>query len=126
MICPECKSEYVPGVTICPDCGVDLVESLAQETAASAGAGARKVPAGSPLVAVFATSDPGLMAVAETMLESAGVPVAVQGGTDHGFFGSGPLPGFHGRGRITLLVSPRDADDARGILADLIADVEGR
>ena len=28
MWCPNCKNEYVPGVTHCADCGVDLVETL--------------------------------------------------------------------------------------------------
>lgn len=28
MWCPKCKNEYVPGITKCADCGVDLVESL--------------------------------------------------------------------------------------------------
>lgn len=28
MWCPKCKNEYVPGITKCADCDVDLVESL--------------------------------------------------------------------------------------------------
>jgi len=28
MFCPNCRSEFVPGVTHCPDCDVDLVEKL--------------------------------------------------------------------------------------------------
>lgn len=28
MWCPKCKNEYVPGITKCTDCDVDLVESL--------------------------------------------------------------------------------------------------
>ncbi len=30
--CPNCKNEYVEGITHCPDCDVDLVEELPQET----------------------------------------------------------------------------------------------
>lgn len=30
MWCPNCKNEYVPGITQCADCGVALVESLAE------------------------------------------------------------------------------------------------
>jgi hypothetical protein len=29
VFCPECRCEYVEGVTHCPDCDVDLVEKLA-------------------------------------------------------------------------------------------------
>lgn len=28
MICPKCKSEYIDGVVICPDCTIDLVDVL--------------------------------------------------------------------------------------------------
>ena len=30
MFCPECKAEYRPEFTRCPDCDVDLVEELSQ------------------------------------------------------------------------------------------------
>ena len=35
MWCPKCENEYRPGITVCPDCGVPLVEELPQEGAAS-------------------------------------------------------------------------------------------
>lgn len=36
MWCPKCKNEYVPGITKCADCGIDLVESLEEYEAAEA------------------------------------------------------------------------------------------
>jgi hypothetical protein len=132
VICPKCRSEYVAGVTVCYDCGVDLVESLAQ-----AGHDARpdderrgdearpsSSDASAPVV-VFVTSDPGLMAIAQTMLESARIPLLVEGGAQHGFFGAGSLAGFHPIGPMFLRVAPRDVEDARAALADLLADSEG-
>jgi hypothetical protein len=33
-VCPQCRSEYVPGITRCSTCAVDLVDPSALETAA--------------------------------------------------------------------------------------------
>lgn len=32
MWCPKCKNEYVEGITLCADCGVELVDELPEET----------------------------------------------------------------------------------------------
>ena len=104
MFCPQCHAEYVPGFTRCDDCDVELVETLP-----SAGP-PRRVSSGD-LVTVFSCRDPGLAAVAESLLQSAGIRFSVRGGLV-------PYPTVF---PIDLQVLADDADDARRILAELSA-----
>ncbi|HUV05700.1 MAG TPA: hypothetical protein VMX94_11415 [Armatimonadota bacterium] len=61
--CPECKYEYVEGVTECPDCQVPLVESLGEGTEGSSPFGDSTTPwVAKALSAPGATSSEDLVA----------------------------------------------------------------
>ncbi len=118
MYCPKCRAEYVPGCTRCSDCMVPLVEQLPPEPKLGRRSG---LPA--PLVTVLATGDPGLMAIAKSLLQSAEIPFMVQGEGIQDLFGAGCFgTGFNLiTGPAKLQVAAGDADEARELLADLLA-----
>ena len=104
MYCPKCHVEYVPSFTRCAECNVELVEVLPTAKPAR-----RHSTDG--LVTVFSTHDPGLAAVAESLLQSADVRFSVRG----------MLLPYPGAFPVDLQVLAGDADEARSILADLAA-----
>ena len=105
MICPNCKCEYIKGVTQCADCGVPLVDELPPipETADR--------PA---VVSVWEGGDPGERAAVEEALEEAGVPVVDQENAGHLFF-----PSMNPQ--TNIFVSAENLERAKKILADLEA-----
>jgi hypothetical protein len=104
MFCPHCNAEYVPGFTRCADCDVELVESL------PVAGPPQRHPTGDP-VTVFSSRDPGLVAIAESLLQSADIRFSVRGG----------LVPYPTALSVDLQVLADDADDARRILAELSA-----
>jgi hypothetical protein len=123
VICPKCRAEYVSGVTACYDCGTDLVDVLPPKPTVSHPAPELGGVPAEPfsLVTVFATSDAGLMGIAQTILESARIPVVVEGEYET-LFGPGLVSTFHPRALVSLRVAPQDVHDARALLAELIVD----
>lgn len=73
---------------------------------------------GLPLVTVFATGNPALIAVAKVILRSAGIPFLTKGEGVQDLIGLGRL--FHGlnlaTGPMVLQVLLEDADDAKDLL----------
>jgi hypothetical protein len=104
MICPNCKCEYVKGVTQCADCGVPLVAALD--------------PSDQPLqdaeesVLVWEGSDPGEFAAVKAGLEEAGIPIVDQEAAGHLFFPTAPL-------KMDIYVSSEHVEDAKEVLLDL-------
>ncbi len=70
------------------------------------------------LVGVFQTADPGLMAVATSLLDDAGIDHSVKGGTQANVFGWG-TSGSPGVGIPEILVRDEDAPRAADLLAEL-------
>ena len=122
MYCPRCHAEYIVGFTRCSDCDVALVDELPPPPERAHRSG-RQPRDDLDLVTVLASGDPGLMAVAKSLVRSAGIPFLVQGEGVQDLFGVGRIgSGFNVvTGPARLQVGADDADDAREVLADLIA-----
>ena len=64
MYCPNCRYDYLDGVTVCADCGAALVPELPPD----------QVPEPVEFVTVMEiTGDPALLAFAESVLDDAGI-----------------------------------------------------
>jgi hypothetical protein len=72
MFCPECKAEYLPGVTHCSDCDVDLVDSLAR-----AGNDSTGTLSDADLRGVWGGEDPEEFDAVRAQLKAAGIPFRV-------------------------------------------------
>ena len=106
--CPQCRLEYRPGFTICPDCNKHLVDTLPEEP----------IPVPEPEytrdwvpVAQFATQAYGV--IIKDGFDSIGIPVTLLSGTGHfgqlGFMGTVPFPI---EGAYIVLVPREDVDRA--------------
>ena len=115
MFCPQCRSEYRQGFTRCESCDVALVAVLPPEAGD---------PSDRDLVTAFETGDPGLLAMAHSILDEAQIPYLTQGEGIQDLFGLGRLgTGFSIlTGPVHILVERASAADARQLLAGLEED----
>ena len=112
MYCPKCRVKYKNDISLCPDCGELLVESLP--------------PANKPdyhgMVVVYTTSDQSKILIAKSLLEDADIKFFASGDGIMDLFGAGRL-GFNPIvGAIDFKVKPEDEEEAKEILAGLIED----
>ncbi|MCE5199311.1 MAG: DUF2007 domain-containing protein [Armatimonadota bacterium] len=106
--CPECRYEYRPGFTTCPDCNVELVDELPKEEFL----GSEETRMNLVTVETFLSKTQANMA--KMLLESCGIPTCVTNShtvqTDiHTVFADGGL---------RLKVREQDAAEAARILAE--------
>jgi putative signal transducing protein len=75
----------------------------------------------SDLVTVFETGDPALVALAKSLLDSAGIEFATKGEALQDLLGLGRFPGGNNlvTGPVVFEVGPDDAEKARSMLRDL-------
>lgn len=113
MFCPQCEDEYAWDVMICPVCDVDTVDRLPRP-------GPEPTP-DAKLVAVFATGDPGLIAIAHSLLDGEQIDYFVRGEGLQDLFGWGRLTGHsYAMGPAEFWVREEDAENARTLLKDLM------
>lgn len=114
MFCPECGGEYRSGFTRCVDCGVAL-------TAWPPRAAPAEEPHPADLVTVFSSSNPALIPLAKSLLESAGIEFTTKGEFIQDWIGWGRFPAGVNvvTGPIEFQVDSGNAEEARELLRDL-------
>jgi hypothetical protein len=123
MHCPGCDIEYESGITRCPACGAELMDTSSPDGAP--GAAPRNEEEWVDLVTVLKTADASLLIVAKSLLDAEGVPCAAEGEGVQESLGAGRIAASDlpvGPGR--LRVHPEDADRARELLASLQPEPE--
>jgi hypothetical protein len=103
--CPKCRNQYVDGTRVCEDCGVDLVDSLSDESPSTGG----------ELVEVWHTQGEMDAQLIRSMLESNGIHAVLSGESlrlTHGLT-------VDGLAEVRILVRDDDAKRACEIIASL-------
>jgi putative signal transducing protein len=112
VFCPKCEEEFSWDVMVCPNCNVDTVDRLP---------GPEPTP-DAELVSILATGDPGVIALAKSLLEADEIDYFVRGDGLQDLFGLGRMTGFNfAMGPAEFLVRSDDAERARELLDGLTA-----
>ncbi|HVA95881.1 MAG TPA: hypothetical protein VNI36_13380 [Candidatus Dormibacteraeota bacterium] len=106
MICPNCKCEYIRGVTHCAECDVALVDEVEAASAAP------QAPlADDEIVSIWSGNDPRECAAVKQALDEAGIPF-----TDESASGYFMFPSL--RPKIEIHVSTSDRERAQKIVLE--------
>ncbi len=107
--------EYVQEVTHCPICGAGLITEVPEWVKRGSATSDEK------LVPVLSVTNPALLPLAKSILDSAGIPFTVRNELVQGLIGWGQLgTGFNLlTGPPVILVEERKLDEARTLLEQL-------
>ncbi|OQX91984.1 MAG: hypothetical protein B6D58_05290 [candidate division Zixibacteria bacterium 4484_95] len=106
--CPKCGVEYPPGITRCPDCGCELVDTLPGKE--------ESIDFDSEPIMLCKTGDMLSVEFLEEALKSEGIPCLIQ--SRHGSL-KGLLPIEHGEKTIMVYV-PQTAFEKAKLIAERI------
>lgn len=117
MICPDCRAEYKDHVKLCADCHVLLVKN--DEAAGLPAAHEKNLVEDLDLVEVLSLNDLGLVGMAKSMLDEAGIPVMVRNEQLQDLFGIGRINFNPVSGDVDFYVNAEDEAAAREILSGI-------
>ena len=103
VYCPDCKSEYVDGTSICADCGTKLVAQLAEEEHYT----------DEEFSEVYSAEQLFDVEMIKANLDGAGIESFILNQKDRNYPSSGDLT------VIKLFVKSKDADDALAFIQNL-------
>jgi hypothetical protein len=112
MYCPQCEGEFRDGITVCPDCEVPLVESLAG------------LHDDAPFERVLEVFDPAILPLVRSLLDETDIPYTIENEEAMGLFPgttSGLAVDAGGRA-AEVLVPARRAAEARELLSEVDPD----
>lgn len=108
MFCPQCRYEYLPEISKCPDCGVWLVRELPVDP--------KPQPTeeldDTPLEVVYSSFEYSRIQIAAAILEEAGIPHLLNDQPMHGILRA-PVPG---KDPFELIVRADDLEEAAQVL----------
>lgn len=108
VICPECKNEYVDGMTACPDCGASLIDKEEYE---------EKIPENSDWAVVYTCYEEYEAEMLKANLEGAYIESMILSQKDRSY----PLVGA--LSMIKVLVKKKDLMEASQIIESINTDI---
>jgi len=108
MWCPQCKSEYIQGIFRCPDCDIDLVYTLPEETDKPV------IDKDVEFVEIMTTYDAGVLTVVKSILDDINIPYFIKG--EHSVYVFSHI--YPAR----VLVIKHEAEKVQQLLKELIPD----